>query len=123
MQSARHLSLTSSSLRRSLHPGTRKPPTARRFTIPERNRWSGAVRVFDTDTARLYAADAPGRGAHQKYVAHHALDGEILVDGADDMPFGFGNQESIPSHRKLLWSKAMVVSVAEKAGHDPVRRD
>jgi hypothetical protein len=38
-------------------------------------------------------------------------------------PFGFDDQESIPSHRKLLWSKAMVVSVAEKAGHDPVRRD
>ena len=27
-------------------------------------------------------------------------------------PFGFGDQELIPSHRKLLWSKAMVVSVA-----------
>ncbi len=31
-------------------------------------------------------------------------------------PFGFGDQELIPSHRKLLWSKAMVVSVAEKSG-------
>ncbi len=31
-------------------------------------------------------------------------------------PFGFGDQELIPSHRKLLWSKAMVVSVAEKPG-------
>jgi hypothetical protein len=29
----------------------------------------------------------------------------------------------IPSHRKLLWSKAMVVSVAEKPGHDPGRHD
>jgi hypothetical protein len=28
-------------------------------------------------------------------------------------PFGFGDQEPISSHRKLLWSKAMVVSVAE----------
>jgi hypothetical protein len=35
--------------------------------------------------------------------------------------FGFGNQVLISSHRKLLWSKAMVVSVAEKSGHDPVR--
>ncbi len=25
-------------------------------------------------------------------------------------PFGFGDQELIPSYRKLLWSKAMVVS-------------
>ncbi len=31
-------------------------------------------------------------------------------------PFGFGDQEPIPSYRKLLWSKAMVVSVAEKSG-------
>jgi hypothetical protein len=34
-------------------------------------------------------------------------------------PFEFGNQVLISSHRKLLWSKAMVVSVAEKSGHDP----
>ena len=31
-------------------------------------------------------------------------------------PFGFGNQVLIPSHRKLLQSKAMVVSVAETPG-------
>ncbi len=31
-------------------------------------------------------------------------------------PFGFGDQKLIPSDRKLLWSKAMVVSVAEKSG-------
>ena len=31
-------------------------------------------------------------------------------------PFGFGRQGLISSHRKLLWSKAMVVSVAEKSG-------
>ncbi len=31
-------------------------------------------------------------------------------------PFGFGDQELIPSYRKLLWSKARVVSVAEKSG-------
>jgi hypothetical protein len=38
-------------------------------------------------------------------------------------PFEFGNQVLISSHRKLLWSKAIVVSVAEKLGHDPVRQD
>jgi hypothetical protein len=37
-------------------------------------------------------------------------------------PFEFGNQVLISSHRKLLSSKAMVVSVAEKSGHDPVRQ-
>jgi RNA-directed DNA polymerase len=31
-------------------------------------------------------------------------------------PFGFRDQEPISSHRKLQWSKAMVVSVAERAG-------
>ena len=31
-------------------------------------------------------------------------------------PFGFGDQEPIPSHCKLLRSKAMVVSVAVKSG-------
>ena len=31
-------------------------------------------------------------------------------------PFGFGDQELISSHRKLLRSKAVVVSVAEKSG-------
>jgi len=31
-------------------------------------------------------------------------------------PFGFSDRELIPSCRKPLWSKAMVVSVAEKVG-------
>ena len=39
----------------------------------------------------------------------------------EDRSFEFGNQVLISSHRKLLSSKAMVVSVAEKSGHDPVR--
>ena len=30
-------------------------------------------------------------------------------------PFEVGDQEPISSHRKLLWSKAMVVNVAEKS--------
>ena len=33
-------------------------------------------------------------------------------------PFEFGNQVLISNHRKLLSSKATVVSVAEKSGHD-----
>jgi hypothetical protein len=36
-------------------------------------------------------------------------------------PFEFSNQVLISSHRKLLSSKATVVNVAEKSGHDPVR--
>jgi hypothetical protein len=34
-------------------------------------------------------------------------------------PFEFGNQVLISSHHKLLWPKAMVVSVAEKSGLIP----
>jgi hypothetical protein len=34
---------------------------------------------------------------------------------------GVGDQESAPNHRELLSLRAMVVSVAEKAGLDPVR--
>jgi len=30
-------------------------------------------------------------------------------------------QEEALNHLKLLWSRAIVVSVEEKAGHDPVR--
>ena len=41
--------------------------------------------------------------------------------GDEGRSFEFDNQVLISSHRKLLWSKAPVVNVAEKAGHDPVR--
>ena len=36
-------------------------------------------------------------------------------------PLGVCDQESAPNHRELLSLRAMVVSVAEKAGRDPVR--
>jgi hypothetical protein len=36
-------------------------------------------------------------------------------------PAGSAIRSLIPSHRELLRSKAVVVSVAEKSGHDPVR--
>ena len=36
--------------------------------------------------------------------------------GDEGGPFGFGDQSPIPSHRQRLWSKAMVVSVAETSG-------
>jgi hypothetical protein len=35
-------------------------------------------------------------------------------------PSGSAIRSLIPSHRELLRSKAVVVSVAEKSGHDPV---
>ena len=36
-------------------------------------------------------------------------------------PLGAGLQEQAPNYPKLLWSRAMVVSVTEKAGQDLVR--
>ena len=36
-------------------------------------------------------------------------------------PFGFGDQEPIPSHRELLRPKSVVVSVAETPGRDSGR--
>src|SRR5260370_30715090 len=41
--------------------------------------------------------------------------------GDEGRSFEFDNQVLISSHPKLLWSKALVVNVAEKSGHDPVR--
>jgi hypothetical protein len=38
-------------------------------------------------------------------------------------PFEVGNQVLISNHRKLLWSKAMVVNVAEKLERDSGRYD
>jgi hypothetical protein len=38
-------------------------------------------------------------------------------------PFEVGNQVLISSHRKLLWSKATVVNVAEKSERDFDRYD
>ncbi len=36
-------------------------------------------------------------------------------------PLGSDLQEWVPNHLRLHWSRAIVVSVKEKAGHDPVR--
>jgi hypothetical protein len=42
--------------------------------------------------------------------------------GDEGRPFEIGNQVLVSSHRKLLSSKAMVVSVAEKPGQDSGRQ-
>jgi hypothetical protein len=43
--------------------------------------------------------------------------------GDEGRSFEFDNQVLISSHRKLLWSKAMVVNVAEKSEQDSDRYD
>ena len=51
---------------------------------------------------------------------HTALRNSTRDEGG---PFEVDNQVLISSHRKLLWSKAMVVSVAEKPKQDSGRHD
>jgi hypothetical protein len=41
--------------------------------------------------------------------------------GDEGRPFEVGNQVLVSSHRKLLSSKAMVVSIAEKPGQESGR--
>jgi hypothetical protein len=43
--------------------------------------------------------------------------------GDEGRPFEVDNQVLISNHRKLLWSKATVVSVAEKSERDSGRHD
>jgi RNA-directed DNA polymerase len=60
-----------------------------------------------------YADDGVPRTYRRKEVRCCARDG--------GRSSGAGRQGQAPNHRKLRRSRAVVVSVAEKAGHDPVR--
>jgi hypothetical protein len=64
-------------------------------------------------TSWRYADDGVPRTYRRKEVRCCARDG--------GRSSGAGRQGQAPNHRKLRWSRAVVVSVAEKAGHDPVR--
>ncbi len=56
----------------------------RRLAAPERNRRRRAVGVLHEHAPRSrHTADPPGRVAEEHDVTGHALDGEVLVDGAD----------------------------------------
>jgi hypothetical protein len=77
--------------------GGRQIPVARRLATTTRSGMGLVSRVTPVHTAMRNCTRDEGRS------------------------FEFGNQVLISSHRKLLSSKAMVVNVAEKSGHDPVR--
>ena len=51
----------------------------------------GAMGIFDAHAPGLDAADAPGVRAEQENIAGEALDREILVERADGLAFGFGD--------------------------------
>ena len=44
--------------------------------------------ILDSNRPALDSLDAIGRVAELEYVARHALDGEVLVDAADDLVLG-----------------------------------
>jgi hypothetical protein len=67
----------------------------------------------------LYALAAGGLVSRVTPV-HTAMRNSTRDEGG---PFEVDNQVLISSHRKLLWSKAMVVSVAEKPKQDSGRHD
>ena len=57
---------------------------ARRLAEPERDGRRRALGVGDAHAPLLDAVDPPRAVAEQEDVARHALDGEVLVDGADE---------------------------------------
>ncbi len=61
---------------------------ARRLAEPEGDVGRLAFRVLDPDGPALDPLDAVGGVAELEHVARHALDGEILVDGPDDVIVG-----------------------------------
>ena len=73
-----------------------------RLAAPERNRGGRAVCVLHTHAARFDASNAPRIRAEQKHVARQALDGEVLVQGADDGTFGLGDHEVL----RVVWNGA-----------------
>src|SRR5262249_24975594 len=60
----------------------------RRLADPERHGGRRALRVLHPDAARLHPPDARRAVAEQEDVAAHALDSEVLVDGADEEAVG-----------------------------------
>ena len=70
------------------------------------NRYS----IGDRTRGIVYGAD----GSLDIFIQHHEPADATEKD--EGRSFGFGNQVLNPSHRKLLRSKAMVVSIAETSG-------
>ena len=67
------------------------PGAARGFAQPEGDGGQIAVGIFDPHAPAFHAADFPGSVAQQEDVAGHALDGEVLVDGAHESSVRVGH--------------------------------
>ena len=93
--------------------------------IPIRRTLNGILAFGEMDLCRFDGAALPsmhefGYGRVSRVSPVHTAIRNCTRD--EGGPFEVGNQVLISSHRKLLLSKAMVVSVAETAGRDPVRQ-
>src|SRR6202030_1457898 len=80
----------------------------------------GSTELHEQELSGDACNSAAGRMAAQGLVSrvtpvHTAMRNCTRDEGRS---FEVGNQVLISSHRKLLWSKAMVVNVAEKSGQD-----
>ncbi len=86
-------------IRRATSSSSRSLPTSRessigargRLAAPERHRGRLAVRVLDPHLPAAHALHPPGGRAEQEHVAGHALDREVLVEGADHLLLGLGD--------------------------------
>src|SRR6516164_11220910 len=78
-------------------------------------------RLLSTRLGRF--AVLPARSAMGRVSRTHRLSKTVRNCTRDEGgPFETGSQVQVSSHRKLLSSRAMVVSVAETSGPDPGRR-
>ena len=69
----------------------------------------------------LFETGAPQRYELRMVVRHECSERRAGSTRDEGAPLGAAIQVEASNHRKLLWSKAMVVSVTEKAEHDSVR--
>jgi hypothetical protein len=77
-------------------------------------RWNCRINLYEA------AIQIPG-GSRQKDGSVACVSVAPNCASDEGGPFGVGNHELIPSHRKLLCPKTMAVSVTETPGQDPGR--
>ena len=105
----------------------RDPDRARALFLPRLREHQPAARTVPCGAAGMGRAGPTRHGAVREIrpapcVSNTPPAMEVWNCVRDEgRPFDAGDQEPAPNHRELLSLRAMVVSVAEKAGHDPVR--
>ena len=104
------------------HPHAQFGGPPRRLSPPEGNRRRCALGVLDPDLSFGDPPDPPGGGPEQEDVAPVALDGEVLVELADDPVLGFGDHLILRRLRDrsaaLDGRQPGAPAGAHRAGHD-----